>query len=63
MSGFGWDDGSKLVIAADEQWDELAKVCLRAYLAAPVPSVQSQTTEALTVLPPSALMRAPQPLD
>lgn len=29
MSGFGWDDGSKLVVAADEQWDELAKVCLR----------------------------------
>lgn len=29
MSGFGWDDGRKLVIAADEQWAELAKVCLR----------------------------------
>ena len=29
MSGFGWDDGRKLVIAADEQWAELAKVCSR----------------------------------
>jgi len=29
MSGFGWDDGRKLVIATDEQWAELAWVCLR----------------------------------
>jgi hypothetical protein len=29
MSGFGWDDGRKLVTAADEQWEELAKVRLR----------------------------------
>jgi hypothetical protein len=29
MSGFGWDDGRKLVIAADEQWEELAKACLK----------------------------------
>lgn len=26
MSGFGWDDGRKLVTAADEQWNELAQV-------------------------------------
>jgi len=29
MLGFGWDDGRKLVIAADEQWAELAGVCSR----------------------------------
>ena len=29
MLGFGWDDRRKLVIAADEQWNALAQVCLR----------------------------------
>jgi hypothetical protein len=27
MSGFGWDDGRKIVTAPDEQWDNLCKVC------------------------------------
>jgi len=29
MSGFGWDDGTKLVIAGDEQWTALARVRLK----------------------------------
>lgn len=27
ISGFGWDDGTKLVVASDDQWAELAKAC------------------------------------
>lgn len=27
MSGFGWDDGRKLVVADDEHWNQLKKVC------------------------------------
>ena len=31
MSGFGWDDGRKLVIADDEHWDNLSKACFRMF--------------------------------
>lgn len=29
MSGFGWDDETKLVVAGDEQWTQLGQVCSR----------------------------------
>jgi hypothetical protein len=31
MSGFGWDDGRKLVTADDEHWENLAKACFRTF--------------------------------